>query len=158
MYDFQQQKDLGLKGEERLDFFFSRWYDIKEVPFELQKEGIDRFYIPKRGEVTFPCLIEYKTDFHDTGNVFIETHSVIRQGRPDVRGWLHTSKADWLIYYLVLHETAFVVDFGRLRIFTQEWKKTCQRRDCRNKDYKSSGLLVPIPVFQLASHAIFNIK
>ena len=158
MYDFQQQKDLGKQGEERLDSFFYRWYNIREVPFELQKEGIDRFYIPKRGNITFPRLVEYKTDFYRTGNVFIETHSVIRQGKPDIKGWLYTSKADWLIYFLVAYQTAFAIYFNKLRESAQIWNKTCQRRNCRNKDYKSSGLLIPIPVLELISHAVFNIQ
>lgn len=158
MYNFQQQKELGKQGEEKLDSFFSRWYNIKKVPFKLQKEGIDRFYIPKYGEVTFPRLIEYKTDFHATGNVFVETHSVIRQGQPDIPGWLYTSKADWLIYWLVKYQEAFAIDFAKLRVSAQKWEKTCQRRYSENKGYKGSGLLVPIPVLKLVSHAVFSIK
>lgn len=158
MYDFQHQKELGRQGEERLDSFFSRWYDIKEVPFELQKEGVDRFYVPKRGKLAFPRLIEYKTDFKTTGNVFIETHSVIRQGQEDIKGWLYTSKADWLVYYLISSQTALVVNFAKLRQSAEVWKKTCPHRDCTNKDYKSSGLLVPISAIKLVSHAVFSIK
>lgn len=158
MYDFQKQKNLGQQGEERLDSFFSRWYNIKEVPFELQQKGIDRFYIPRRGEATFPRLVEYKTDFHRTNNVFLETHSVIRQGRPDVKGWLYTSKADWLIYFLTAYQTALVIDFVKLRKSARIWDKTCQHRDCKNKDYKSSGLLVPIPELRLISHAVFDVE
>ena len=158
MYDFDQQKSLGMQGEERLDSFFSRWYKIEEVPFELQKEGVDRFYIPKRGKVTFPRLVEYKTDFHHTGNVFLETHSVIRQGWPDVKGWLHTSKADWLLYFLTAYQTVLVIDFAKLRKSARIWDNTCQHRDCKNKGYKSTGLLVPIPVLRLVSHAVFDVE
>lgn len=158
MYDFQKQKNLGQQGEERLDSFFSRWYDIKQVPFELQKEGIDRFYIPLRGQATFPYLVEYKTDFQQTGNAFIETHSVIRSGQSNIQGWLYTSKADWLIYWAVEYQTAFAINFDKLRKSAEIWKRTCRQRNCQNKGYKSSGLLVPIPVLRLVSHAVFTIE
>lgn len=160
-YGFNQQKRLGLHGEEILDSFFSRWYLIKEVPIELQREGVDRFFVPKRGELEFPYLVEYKTDFKkDTGNVFLETHSVVRVGQPDIRGWLYTSKADWLIYFLVEYETVLALSFPSLRESVLAWeaKNLCRRKKCANNNYHSIGLIVPIPLMLRASHAIFKLK
>lgn len=158
-YDFEYQKQLGLRGEARLDSFFSRWYVIEEVPIELQREGVDRFFIPRWGEVPFPRFVEYKTDFHDSGNAFVETHSVVRTGR-EIKGWLYTSKADWLVYFMAAYQTAFVLQFSTLRESVVEWQvnQNCKRRDCTNKDYKSSGLVVPLPLILKASHAIFKVE
>jgi hypothetical protein len=158
-YDFYTQKKLGLQGEERLDSFFCRWYIIEEVPIELQREGVDRFYIPRRGEVTFPRLVEYKTDFQDTGNAYVETHSVIRAGQREIKGWLHTSKADWLIYFMAVDEIAFVINFTTLRqaAITWESEQLCKRRDCLNRNYKGSGLIVPIRLMLRVSYAVFKV-
>lgn len=158
-YSFEEQKQLGIDGEKQLDTFFSRWYIIREVPMELQKEGVDRFFIPRYGEVGFPRLVEYKTDYKDTGKAFVETHSVIRAGQPDIKGWLHTSKADWLVYFLVKYETAFVLSFPTLRKFVSLWEieEHCQRKHSINGDYKGAGLLVPISLMLRASHAVFKV-
>jgi hypothetical protein len=159
-YDFNQQKQLGIHGEAILDAFFSRWYLIQEVPPELQREGVDRFFVPRRGEVNFPRLVEYKTDFKDTGNVFIETHSVIRAGQKDIKGWLYTSKADWLIYFLVEYQTVLVLSFPTLRdsVFVWESKQLCRCKSSQNNDYQGAGLIVPIPLMLRESHAIFKLQ
>ncbi len=158
-YDFDHQKKLGLHGEARLDSFFGRWYFIREVPYELQKEGVDRFFIPKRGETGFPRLIEYKTDFQNTGNAFVETHSVIRAGERDIQGWLHTSKADWLVYFFAVYETALVLSFETLRksVITWESQNLCRRKDSINANYKGSGLIVPLPLMLSAFYAVFKV-
>ena len=159
-YNFEHQKQLGLQGEARLDSFFSRWYLIKEVPMELQREGVDRFFVPRWGEVEFPRLVEYKTDFHASGNAFIETHSVIRIGQDTIKGWLYTSKADWLVYFMAAYETAFVLNFESLRRFVIQWEaeQLCRHRECINSNYKSSGLIVPLPLMLRASRAIFKVE
>jgi hypothetical protein len=104
VYGFNQQLKQGQISEKMLDDFFSQHgYDIVSMSdnLEVQKTGIDSIFTVKKSGNSFP--VEYKTDTltYKTGNIFIETVSISRKGRDIVPGWIHTSKAKFLIYAAV---------------------------------------------------------
>lgn len=60
-------------------------------------------------------LVEIKADFKTTGNLVIENYSADRKTGSRTCGWLHTSKADYLLYIGVHQRRVLVLDLPKLR-------------------------------------------
>ena len=82
IYDFNEQLQKGEHYENELDIFFSKFYKIKKVTMDEQRQGFDRIFIRPDGT---QLKIEYKSDdkARTTGNFFIELYSVF----PTKQGW-----------------------------------------------------------------------
>lgn len=61
-------------------------------------------------------VVEFKAERRFTGNLFLELHSNLSQGRYSP-GWFYKSKADVLIYHFLDNDRLFVIDLPRL----QKW-------------------------------------
>lgn len=143
-YSFVEQLEKGQKAEKALDEYFSRWYIIHDVSMDTQKKGIDRIFsrTAVHADPIHPTInVEYKADekTQSTGNVFIETMSVMEMGK---YGWAWTSQADMLVY-LAIPDTIYIVPPIKIREMIPEWTKTYGVRTVRNKAYKSCGIPVP---------------
>lgn len=152
-YTFGESLRAGSLGESRLDDFFSRWFDIQPVPMAVQRIGIDRLFI---GEQKGDALaVEYKTDTqgHRTGNAFIETVSVDNDGK---RGWLWTTKADALVYYLSKGSRGYVLDPTDMRNQAYSWTRRFRVKTATNPDYHSYGLLVPLDELSTIAEGEFD--
>ncbi len=144
MYAFKEQLTKGEKSENKLDGFFSQWYDIHPVDMDKQRQGIDRIFTNKETGVV--SKIEYKTDWTagKTHNAFVETVSVDTANKP---GWAHSSKADYLFYYVPGDELIYIIKFAALRGRMHQWKGL-PTRQIPNNGYKTIGILVPLAEFE----------
>ena len=155
VHDFGESLSRGEGGEDLLDSFFSKWYDIKPATREEQRQGIDRHFT--RLDTGDHSLVEYKTDWKasETGNAFIETVSV---DTADKAGWAHTSKADWLVYFLPNSKVIYIAPFGKLREALPEWLATYPVRPAINRGYNTHGVLVPLAEFEKCTVRTYRLE
>lgn len=144
-YTFKEQHEKGKLAEAELDKYFSKYYEIVHIPLSVEIEHhYDRIFI-RDGVKT---KVEYKTDFqaHNTGNVFLET---VSSGNKNTLGWLHTTKADELIYYIPQAKQMLSINMMNLRLCIIGLTKNKKVATCTNvmedgSEYKSEGFLVPL--------------
>ena len=140
IHQFAQSQAVEAKHAPRLDAWLSESYPIREATMAEQWQGIDRVAITFDGYVT----IDYKCDekARKTDRLFLETVSNSVTGRP---GWMRTSRADWLVYFVV-PETVWMFRFDRLRRMMPGWQRTYGERAARNVSYATLGVCVPVTV------------
>lgn len=99
-----------------------------------------------------PLRVEVKADNYRTGNVALETVSVIERCRP---GWMHCSTADVLAYYFTRTDDLFLFDFTALKGWfarnqSSLWPKTTStpNRDGTGVEYHTE--FYPVRLAQLA--------
>lgn len=153
MYRFDQQLAAGEQGEAYLDGFFMAWFTIRRASRDEQRQGIDRWFEDATGR---RLSIEYKTDSTAarTGNAFIETVSVDTAHKP---GWIHTSRADMLIYYIPPDGLIYALRFARLRRVLPRWEREYPKRSVQNDGYCTHGLLVPLYEFDELAEQVFSV-
>jgi hypothetical protein len=112
VYDFATQLAIGKQAEAVLDLFFADKFLIAEATQAQERQGIDRLFLDRANNDV--CTVQYKCDWKagKTGNAFVETVSVDRQGK---KGWAYTSQADRLIYYIPSDLLIYVIAFATLR-------------------------------------------
>lgn len=103
-------------------------------------EGADR--VTLGGPDGAGIRIEYKCDERAglTGNLFIETVSNDRTGRP---GWAHSCRSDFLLY-LVVPSTVLVFRPSCIRAALDGWALRYPTRAADNGGYRTLGVYVPI--------------
>lgn len=151
-YQFDAQHADGLAGEAFLDALFSRWYRIRPATAAQQRRGIDRWF----RTATRRLAVEYKTDHTAarTGNAFVETVSVDTTHKP---GWIYTSQADYLVYYIPPDGLVYVLRFAVLRRELARWVALYPVRRIPNEGYHTHGLLVALWEFEAHSEAILSV-
>lgn len=147
-YDFSTQFKRGERGETFLDAYFRQMFHIEDVTREGQRKGTDRWFTPLPFGQRF--LIDYKTDYaaHKTGNGFIETVSVDTTHKP---GWIFTSQAAYIIYYVAIDEIIYVLPMRDLRERLPRWQRDCRLVKVPNVGYCTHGLLVDLCEFERLS-------
>lgn len=122
-----------------LDEYFERWYEITEATRDEQRKGIDRWFMAYEGDTWIP--VEYKADdkTSNTGNVFIETDSVVEKDKP---GWAWKSEAEILVY-LAIPDTLYIAKMGVVRMNIRRWRDTYGLRTVYNEYWTSRGIPVP---------------
>lgn len=154
-YNFEEQLNIGLDGESNIDKFCVRWCYVYPAGMELQRMGIDRILINR--ETGTPITIEYKTDWttFNTGNIFLETISVDTTNKP---GWLYSSKAGVLVYYIPQTGKLYTVRFSKLRAYFIPRVDNYRKVSANNGTYNTWGILVPLNEFEKVCESINNIK
>ncbi len=152
-YNFNRQYLQGEQGATFLDRYFSRWFEIERVDAKVQREGIDRYFTTRDHKRRL--AVEYKTDetASRTGNAFIETISVDTSDKP---GWIYTSKADYLFYYLPTRAVIYMLNMDLLRQRLSNWQAHYPVRKIPNTGYHTHGLLVPLSELEKFAEGIFN--
>lgn len=134
---FAAQLQSGQTHEQTLDGWVTQRFGEPPAPvgMDLQRAGVDR----QVGGQT----VEYKADSqgHRTGNAFIETISVDRSGKA---GWVWTTEADWVIYWLAGDGRGWLLRPDLLRDRVWDWTRRCSIKVSSNPSYHSYGLLVPL--------------
>ncbi len=139
-YDFAEQLDRGRYWEDVLDEYFSRWYNIREATRDEQRKGIDRWFHP--GDADGPMTpVEYKADdkTSKTGNVFIETMSIVERNKV---GWAWKSEAD-ILCYLAIPDRLYIIPMKQVRFNIPIWRKLYGERNVKNTTWTSRGIPVP---------------
>ncbi|MCL6447845.1 MAG: hypothetical protein K6U04_06780 [Armatimonadetes bacterium] len=153
MHNFDDQFRRGQDGEKFLDEFFAGKFHIYPATRRQQRQGIDRVFVNRETGETLK--IEYKSDYaaHRTGNAFLETVSVDTIGK---KGWIYTSRADYLIYYVVDDLLIYAIKFDTLRRLFPAWLKKYRRGKAVNEGYTTHGLLVPLTEFEKHAEAVIS--
>jgi hypothetical protein len=144
-HSFAAQHELGKQAEQFLDRYFTRWYEIQAITLATERaEGYDRLFIRRHDQQ--PFRIEYKTDWvaAETGNAFIETISVYEERKA---GWMYTSQADILIYYIPPKSEIHILKMPNLRLIFPSWKLRYKETFAMNEGYRTYGVLVPLKQF-----------
>lgn len=152
-YDFKAQKLVGLKGEAFLDTFFASAYIVTPSTESEQRQEIDRWFMNRESGHRFS--VEYKTDARAgrTGNAFVETVSVLER---NVQGWLYTSKAEYLVYFIPGSAwVIYVLKFPTLRKAFPAWAAKYQIKQVRNRSYTTCGLVVPLAEFERIAVVVY---
>ena len=153
VYHFDEQNLRGRKGEAFLDAFFrERGHYIQRATRGQQRLGIDRVFLKDNGLVR----VEYKTDLlaHQTGKVFIET---VSSDADDKQGWVYTSQADVIVYFIPGLRVIYVVPPGKLRDHIDGWQAAYPTRAAPNEEYSTHGILVPIEEFERQASQVFRL-
>ncbi len=147
MHRFEDSLTVERFWSAGLDRWLRTRYVVRNATQNEEWSGIDRFVSDSRGE----CSIDYKCcqEARKTENAFIETVSNDITERP---GWALTSKADWILYFVVPHEALFLRTL-RLRDELGNWLRY-PTGSALNRDYSTTGLLVPLPVVRALSEFI----
>lgn len=147
-YDFGQQLKVGAAGEAALDAYFGQWFNITPATDAEQRLGIDRHWASRLDSRLW--TVEYKTDHtaKRTHNAFVETVSV--EGKR--RGWVYTSQANWVIYYVPGgdYDLAYMLDISHIRRrVLREWERIYPVKPVQNtRGYITKGLIVPLHEFE----------
>jgi len=151
-YNFDNQLALGESGAAFLDTYFARWFSIERASRDDQRQGIDRYFTTRNQKQRLG--VEYKTDAaaSRTGNAFIETISVDTTGKP---GWVHSSKADYLFYYLPRDGVIYMLKMATIRQQLAYWEAHFPTRHVPNNGYHTVGILVPLREFERCAEAVF---
>lgn len=150
-YTFSEQLRIGKAAERQLDAYFSQWYTIEVLPREIEMMiHSDRLFIDAYGKQT---VVEYKADYlgHKSGRVYIETLSVDIDNRP---GWVYSSMADVLVYWIVGSGELYSVRPRELREHVPQWEARYPKVKAHNEMSSGAGILVPIR--EIAELSIYN--
>jgi hypothetical protein len=145
MYYFCTQLRKGEIAEQMLDTYFLPHYRIQYATMAQQREGIDRIFHPRTGAASF--TLQYKADWtaSRTGDAFVETVSVDSCRIP---GWVYTSTATWLVYYLPVDSYAYALRMATVRAAVSRWRHQYRTRRIPNHRYHTVGILVPLGEFE----------
>ena len=155
-YSFAEQLERGEHWEGVMDEYFSSWYMIQPATRGQQRKGIDRWFVPKSrvGRDVPPegIPVEYKADdkTSKTGNVFIETDSVVEKNKP---GWAWKSEAEILVY-LAIPDTLYIAQMASVRSMIPTWREAYGTRNVRNTSWTSRGIAVPEEVFGMVCNSV----
>jgi hypothetical protein len=140
VHQFAQSQQVEARHAARLDAWIAEGYRFRDATTEEQWQGIDRVVMTDNGPVT----LDYKCDerAQTTKRLFFETVSNATTGR---RGWMHTSRADWFVYFVVPNDV-WMFRFERVRPLLPAWKQAYGERGARNATYTTLGVCVPMAV------------
>lgn len=143
-HEFGESFKRGQVHEADLDAYFGLTYFIEPATREQQRMGIDRIFTSVAG---MSFSVEYKADVRaaETGNVAVETASVAEQDKP---GWVYTSLAQVIVYYVPPHGYALWCDAMDLKRHASLWAQMYGVRDVPNRDYTTQIVAVPMAEFQ----------
>lgn len=144
IHDFAVKLEEGQEHEATLDRFFGRWFDVRPATAIQQRMGIDRVWT--NVDTSAQYSVEYKADSTaaKTGNAFVEAVSVDTTGR---RGWVLSSLAQVLVYYLPPTGQAYVANLVDLKRAFPDWKAKYRLKEAKNADYSTFGVCVPLGEF-----------
>lgn len=115
-YSWQDTLERERAGNKVLDALFAPEFIIVPATKHHQRQKIDRFHI-KRTDGRIVHRVDYKNDWRaaQTKNLALEEISVERNGRTLARGWVHTTIADLIVFYLPQLDTAHLLEIEDLR-------------------------------------------
>lgn len=73
------------------------------------------------------------------------------------QGWVYSSEADYLIYYVPGDGLIYVIQFSAIRKNIEDWRLKYRERSASNVGYKTIGILVPLCEFERISVQILNV-
>jgi len=145
IYDFYEQLRKGQTGESLIAAYFSKRYEVIFATLLQQRQGIDFTFIHRKTRKR--STIQVKTDEKSaiTGNAFLETISVDNSGGClEKQGWIFTSTATWLFYYIPQTSQLYIFELASLRASMPSFARQYPTKTARNRDYRTHGICVPL--------------
>lgn len=159
-YGFDDQFDLGCFGEDRLSEFRHEHYTLTKSTLEMEKHGIDFIFANRLTGKSW--TIELKTDFKafESENAFVETISVDNATQHRA-GWVYTSEAQILLYFIPQSGSLYILDLARLREKMPEFARRFQTVSTSTRRhstyYRTHGILVPLTELAKLAHSILEL-
>ena len=159
-YGFDDQFDLGCFGEDRLREFRHEHYTLTKSTLEMEKQGIDFVFANRLTGKSW--TIELKTDFKafESRNAFIETISVDNATQHRA-GWVYTSMAQILLYFIPQSGSLYILDLARLReqmpAFARRFQTVSTSSHRYGSYYRTHGILVPLTELAKLAHSTLEL-
>lgn len=139
MHNFKDSLARGKSIEEKLDIFFSQWYEIEGATLEQERQyGFDRIFSHNGLAKT----VEYKADYWTarTGNIFIELEV---GGKP---GWAKKTIADFIIYAVIVKneiDYILIIPNQYIKDNLEKWERK-EKIVIKNTGFNGVGVLVNV--------------
>lgn len=163
-YDFGRQHSYGKDAERFIYGAFQNQFNVIPAPAWMQERGVDFTFTDRVNNQAHKVELKTDTLAHRTGNAFIETVSIARDGEPHQPGWAYTSEADYLLYFLPrgMPPKIYRIHFESLRQALPVWldrypARLIPNKDSKRGDYHTIGLLVPLADLQAISQEVIEL-
>ena len=77
-----------------------------------RRHGVD--FVISDDVVNEKILLEVKADRHKTGNIVLELYTAMYEGERKW-GWFHTTKADFIVYFVIERQQYLLIDIPKMR-------------------------------------------
>lgn len=145
LYDFQEQLKKGQTGESLIAAYFSEQFEVIPATDAQQRQGIDFTFVDRRTGKSLTVQVKTDEKAEITGNAFLETISVDKSGGcQQKQGWIFTSVATWLLYYLPQTSKLYIFELDALRAKMPSFAKQYPTKTARNHNYNTHGICVPL--------------
>lgn len=127
---------------------------IRPATMDEQHEGIDRHVLSGSRWRT----VQYKSDskVQKYKNCFIEVAHI---GKYNSLGWACRLGAEWILYYDVVGNTAYLIASDKIQSALMDWAMAYPTRPARNENYITLGITVPLAIVQaIAIKAVPDIQ
>jgi len=142
-FNLKVQLEKEKQHNKFLDKFFARWFEIELCDWSFQKIGVDRIFVDK--ETRMKYTVEYKSDekASKTNNLFCETVSVDNESIP---GWVYTSIAQLLVYYIPPSKTIYVISMVSLKqkIRGMDFPTRIIPNQDKGRQWNTIGQIIPL--------------
>jgi hypothetical protein len=160
VYEWNSRCRIGAVGERVLDAYFKRSYQVVHASeFHQRVQKFDRTLIGIQDGMNMH-RVEYKTDetAGDTENLALEEVSVLKGNHRTAMGWIHTTIATAVVFYVPGHDRAYWLPLKRLRqqwedlshVYAHKWVTTVRYGD----EYDTE--IVPVPIVHLRNRLLIT--
>lgn len=163
-YQFGRQHKIGDEAERFIYQIFQGRFSVIPAPRYLQDQGVDFTFSDLINNQVYKVELKTDSTAARTGNAFIETVSIHRDGEPDQQGWAYTSTSDYLLYYLpnTMPPLIYRIAFEHLRLMLPAWlsaypARQIPNRDAKRGDYHTIGVLVPLGELQAIAAEVIEL-
>lgn len=163
-YQFGRQHRQGKAAEHFIYSTFQDAFNVIPAPDYLQEQGCDFTFTDRTNHQVWKVELKTDTRAARSGNAFVETVSIARDGEPHQPGWAHTSISDWLLYYLpnTMPPRIYRISFDLLRLELPRWLDSYPARlipnhDPKRGDYHTIGILVPLEELQAIAQEVIEL-
>jgi hypothetical protein len=158
-YDWSRGLEIERSAEQVLDAVFGVQYIIVRATKAHQKQKIDRFHI-HRTDGRIIWRVDYKVDlwYAKTGNLALEHVSVVRNGKRQAMGWVHTTIADLVIFYSPQVDTAYTISIAKLRQFWPDIQSSFVLKSTQTNGNNSNYItqFYPVPLNWLNNQGLIE--
>lgn len=140
------------------EIFQAKGMMVIAVAKDLQDLGIDFLMTGRSGK---RMSVELKSDERatETGNAFLELVSMSSSdGWPDKPGWMYTSIAQVLAYYLPLDGRVLFLDMADLKLSLGDFVGRYSIRHTSNGWYRSKGVVMPLKDLERRAFEIHTVE
>lgn len=136
---WQKQLSLGEKGEQMVkQYLIAKGHHVIDVTKDSRyyKSDIDFIVDSKTAELKTDTII-WKTN-----NLFIEDEIFYYNGEYYGQGWLHYTKAEYLLYLDINNRILYKYKMQDVKDYIQQNKKRITKKACNDKNKKVWGYCI----------------